>query len=251
MYGKIFASMYDGSIYGQWKAIVTFQQMIALADRDGVIDITPQALSARTSIPLDIIQEGISVLESPDKASRTPDEDGRRIIRLDDDRPWGWRITNYAKYREIRTAEERREYHRKYYHEKRKNKNSTSFSTNSTETQPTQPIVDVDVDVDVKNTMSGKPDYTAKSKEILLYLNEKTGKNFQLVKSNLSLVTARLREGYDVDQIKQVITAKTLEWQDDEKMCGYLRPLTLFRAGNFSSYAGNIKNKTDPYKGAI
>ena len=140
MYGKIFATMYDGSIYGRWQAIVTFQQMIALADKDGIVDMTAQALSARTSIPLEIIEKGIADLETPDKVSRTPDEEGRRIILLDEHRPWGWRITNYDKYREIRTAEERREYHRQYWHKRKLNK-----------TQQTQPIVEAEVEVKAEN----------------------------------------------------------------------------------------------------
>lgn len=109
MYGKIFSSMYDGSLYGQWEAIVTFQQMIVLADAEGYVDMTPQALAARTSIPLDIIQKGIELLLSPDKYSRTPDCDGRRIELVDDSRPWGWRIVNHAKYRQMASAEEKRE----------------------------------------------------------------------------------------------------------------------------------------------
>lgn len=109
MYGKIFASIYDGSMYGNWQAIVTFQQMIVLCGPDGIIDMTPQALAARTSIPLDVIQQGISVLESPDQYSRSPDQDGRRIERIDDRRPWGWRIVNYRKYRLMVSAEEKRE----------------------------------------------------------------------------------------------------------------------------------------------
>jgi hypothetical protein len=112
MYGKLFASMYDGSLYGNWQALVTFQQMIVLCGPDGVIDMTPQALAARTSIPLDVIQAGIKVLEAPDQYSRTPDEDGRRIERLDDHRPWGWRIVNYRKYRLMVDAETVREQNR-------------------------------------------------------------------------------------------------------------------------------------------
>lgn len=114
MYGKIFESMYDGSMYGRWEAIVTLQQMIVLAEKDGTLDMTPEALSARTSIPLAIIQAGLSELEQPDGKSRTPTADGRRIVRLNAQREWGWRIVNYRKYRAIRTAEERREYMRKY-----------------------------------------------------------------------------------------------------------------------------------------
>ena len=64
MYCKIFSSMFSGSLHGHWQAIVTFQQMIVLADKDGTIEITPSALSATTSIPLDIIETGIAVLEA-------------------------------------------------------------------------------------------------------------------------------------------------------------------------------------------
>jgi len=108
VYGKIFASMYDGTLYGHWQAIVAFQQMIVLCDADGVVDMTPQAIAARTSIPLEIIQQGIEVLEKPDPYSRTPGDDGRRIVRLDDHRPWGWRLVNHRVYLELVTAEDKR-----------------------------------------------------------------------------------------------------------------------------------------------
>lgn len=135
MYGKLFASMFTGTLHGQWQAIVTFQQMIILADQDGTIEMTPQAMSATTSIPLDIIEAGIAILEAPDPNSRTPDEGGRRIIRINPDRPWGWHITNHAKYRSIRTAEERREYHRQYWHKRKQ-----ELQPDSTTTQQNQPI---------------------------------------------------------------------------------------------------------------
>lgn len=108
MYGKIFESMYDGTLAADWKAMVTFQQMIVLADQDGIIDYTPPALARRTGIPLEIIEHGIKKLEEPDPYSRTPDEDGRRICRLDNHRPWGWYIVNYDRYRMMASREERR-----------------------------------------------------------------------------------------------------------------------------------------------
>lgn len=113
--------MYDGTLgtAGPWQALVTFQQLIILADRDGVVDMTAEAIARRTTIPTDIIKIGITALEQADPDSRTPDEDGRRIIRLSDDREWGWRIVNYVKYRNIRSQEERREYMRNYQRERR------------------------------------------------------------------------------------------------------------------------------------
>ena len=122
MYGKLFASMYDGSLatIGPWEALVTFIQMLVLSDKYGVVDMTPDAISRRTTIPLDIIRRGISALEQPDEHSRRSDCDGRRIIRLDEHRDWGWQIVNHAHYRAIRSAEERREYQKLYKRELRK-----------------------------------------------------------------------------------------------------------------------------------
>ena len=112
MYGKVFDSMYDGTLAsrGPWQALVTFQQMIVLADKAGMVDMTADAIARRTSIPLEIIELGIVELMKPDPRSRTPDEDGRRIVLLDDHRDWGWQIVNHAKYQAMRSAEERREY---------------------------------------------------------------------------------------------------------------------------------------------
>lgn len=112
MYGKLFAQMYDGTLVGDWKALVTFQQMIVLCDSDGVVDMTPMALSNRTGIPLEVIEHGIKALEEPDQYSRTPDCEGRRITRLDDHRNWGWSIVNHEKYKALRAQEEVREQNR-------------------------------------------------------------------------------------------------------------------------------------------
>lgn len=90
--------MYDGTLAENWQALITFQQMIILCDDSGVIDLTPSAISRRTGIPIEHIEAGIKTLESDDPYSRTPDENGRRIVRLDDHRPWGWRIVNYIRF---------------------------------------------------------------------------------------------------------------------------------------------------------
>lgn len=121
MYGKIFASMFDGTLgtKGPWQALVTFQQMLVLCDDHGEVDMTPEALSRRTTIPLEIITIGLAALQEPDPDSRSPEEEGRRIVRLSDHRAWGWRIVNYAHYRAIRSKEERREYMREYQRERR------------------------------------------------------------------------------------------------------------------------------------
>ena len=99
--------MYEGTLYCHWEAIVTLQQMLVLCNSEGVIDMTPQAISARTSIPLDIITKGIVILSEPDPYTRAPGEDGRRIVLMDDRRPWGWLIVNYLKYRDLKSRQDK------------------------------------------------------------------------------------------------------------------------------------------------
>lgn len=256
MYGKLFASMFGGSLHGYWQAIVTFQQMIILADKDGTIEMTPSALSATTSIPIDIIEAGIAVLEAPDRFSRTPDEDGRRIIRIDPDRPWGWHITNYAHYRSIRTSEERREYHKKYWHLRKKR----AIQPDSTSTQHNQPIavsskqyaeavktkiiVGVSPQPHIHNLKKNQNTLTSQAIDVINFLNETTGRKFRSLDGNnqptshLRLIMDRLKTGVTVQDCKTVIIRKHRDWAGDDKMWPFLRPSTLFRASNFENYFG-------------
>lgn len=130
--------MYKGTLamVGPWEALVTFQQFVILADRDGVVDMTAQAISRETTIPIRIINKGIEALEQPDPESRTPTEDGRRIVRLSESRSWGWKVTNYEYYRKLRSEDERREYHRQYWREKRSKTAKLNTLNGSQQTQP-------------------------------------------------------------------------------------------------------------------
>lgn len=167
MYGKVFASMYDGTLAtkGPWQALVTFQQMIVLADKDGVVDMTSHAISRRTSIPIDIITVGIHELMQPDEESRSTGEDGRRIVLLEPHRTWGWQIVNYVKYAALRSAEERREYMRVAQAEHRARVKAQELASKIVMTSQDKAVdvkkstdVPVDVPVDVKQTLrAAKP----------------------------------------------------------------------------------------------
>lgn len=151
MYGKIFDSIYDGTISADWKAMITFQQFIVLADQDGIVDMTPPALSRRTGIPLDVIEHGIEKLLETDPYSRNEAHQGRRLLLLDEHRNWGYRITNYEHYKNLATREEKRAYDKERYKVKKSEKgggkveksNISQVSTDST-------YVDTDTDIDIK-----------------------------------------------------------------------------------------------------
>ena len=147
MYGKIFESMYEGTLYGHWQAIVTLQQLLVLCDSAGTIDMTPQAISARTSIPLDIIAKGLEVLSEPDQYTRTPGEEGRRIVLLDEHRPWGWRIVNHAKYQKMRSRADKLEADRLRVADKRKANKSNDVAGSRTTSHAVAEVAHADADV--------------------------------------------------------------------------------------------------------
>lgn len=253
MYGKIFESIYDGTIAVNWKAMITFQQMIVLCDSGGIIDMTPPALSRRTNIPIDIIQEGISYLELPDEYSRSQLEEGRRIIRIDENRNWGWQIVNHAYYRDLASREDKREKDRIRIADKRaqlvdNSEVSQPVATCRTESQMS-PMQDARCKMqDVNKPLSSKLDQPAK--DIIIYLNEKAGRDYKLVDSNLALVRARLKEGNTVEDLKRVVDTKIAEWSGNPEMEKYLRPATLFNALKFNQYIGEKKKQT-PWSGGI
>lgn len=141
MYAKVFSQIFDGTLctVGPWESLVTFQQLLILADQEGHVDMTATAISRRTTIPIEIIEKGIAALLLPDPESRTPTEEGRRIVPLSEGRAWGWRIVNYKHYRQLKREEDRRSYHRDYWHTR---KDKTQHTQHTQQTQPNQPIAE-------------------------------------------------------------------------------------------------------------
>ena len=74
-----------------------------------------------------------------------------------------------------------------------------------------------------------------RAREVIDYLNDKTGKQFRYSHASMSPITARLNEGFTVDDCKAVIDSKTAEWHGGE-MEQYLRPQTLFSPSKFEGY---------------
>lgn len=97
-YTKLFAKMYEGSMRGKSDLLLVFPYMLCNSEADGTIDQTPKCMADALGISLERTLAALHELESPDPLSRTPDEDGRRIVLLDPHRDWGWRIVNREKY---------------------------------------------------------------------------------------------------------------------------------------------------------
>lgn len=96
-----------------------------------------------------------------------------------------------------------------------------------------------------KPSEAEKPErFTAEYREIIGYLNEKTGKRFSATsRVNQGHMSARLKEGFTVEDFKHVIDVKCFQWKDDAKMAKFLRPETLFGT-KFDRYLNEEKVQT-------
>jgi hypothetical protein len=119
VFAKIFAQIFDSSIAADYVVRHVFMDMLVLADRDGVVDMTLDAISRRTNVPEQMVAHAIAELMKDDRSSRSHEEDGRRLIPIDSHRDWGWQIVNYEHYRNIRDEEARRTYFRDKQREQR------------------------------------------------------------------------------------------------------------------------------------
>ena len=114
MFAKVFAQIFDSSISEDYIVRHVFMDLLVLADREGIVDMTLTAISRRTNVPPEIIQNAIDKLLLPDPTSRSDSHEGCRIAPLDNHRDWGWYIVNFSKYRDMRDEEARKSYFREY-----------------------------------------------------------------------------------------------------------------------------------------
>lgn len=99
-YTPAFESIYTGSLHGQWPTAAVWASLLPLIDSRGRIDMSFQAIATMTGWPIDLLRQGIAKLEEPDADSRSPAEEGRRLVKIDPARSWGWRVVNHGLYKE-------------------------------------------------------------------------------------------------------------------------------------------------------
>ena len=82
--------------------------------------------------------------------------------------------------------------------------------------------------------------------EIIDYLNKKAGTHYRASsKATQRMIKARWHEGFKLEDFQKVIDIKTAEWLDNEDMCKYLRPETLFGT-KFEGYLNEKPAKSKP-----
>lgn len=110
---KLFSSIVTSSIWVEDDATVrVWVAMLATADSDGIVEGSVPGFASLARVTEEQMERAVEILSSPDKRSRTPDHEGRRIESV----PGGWRILNYGEYRARAQGKGagRAPYHRQY-----------------------------------------------------------------------------------------------------------------------------------------
>jgi len=89
-----------------------------------------------------------------------------------------------------------------------------------------QPAVQTDAEVEI----------TDQARQVLNYLNLVTGSRYQVSKSSLDNIRARLREGFSPEEQQLTVDYMHAKWGGDLEMAEYLRPSTLFQPSKFPGY---------------
>lgn len=165
-------------------------------------------------------------------------------------------IPNWNKHQTLDAYERKKERDRLYQEERRAKQRALieKSSDKSSERTSDVAVSDIDKEEDKEKDNNVYVPY----KEIITYLNEKTGKKLRWdVKSNQKEIKARFNEGYTLDDFKTVIDKKYNEWgrkpTKEELQRGvkdmriYLRPKTLF-GSNFDVYLNQEQTEKVPAK---
>lgn len=105
-YTKLFSSIITSTIWQEDLATkVVWITLLAMSDRDGFVEGTIPGLAHLAGVTPDQAEHALEIFQRPDKYSRTPDHEGRRVEAIDG----GWLILNRTKYRDLIPEEHRRE----------------------------------------------------------------------------------------------------------------------------------------------
>ena len=111
MFAKLFSSITESSLWSEPKEVrLLFVTMLAKADQSGFVEASIPGLARVANLSVEETEASLECLQSPDKYSKNPDNEGRRVLAV----PGGFMLLNYEDYRSRRSTEERREYMRDY-----------------------------------------------------------------------------------------------------------------------------------------
>jgi hypothetical protein len=117
MYGRIFSSMFTGSMVGAGSDVfAVWAYAIANKDKNGAVDLNPKLLAFVIGCGTDDVEVAVEFLCAPDENSRSKKDGGTRLVR---EGTYSYRIVNDEDYKKIHKAEDKSDYDRIRYESKK------------------------------------------------------------------------------------------------------------------------------------
>jgi hypothetical protein len=105
-YTKLFNRILHSTIWREDdKTRLLWITMLAMANKDGVVECTIPGLADMARISLEDCEAALDRFQKPDKYSWSKEAEGRRITVVEG----GWQLINHAKYRDLLSKEDQRE----------------------------------------------------------------------------------------------------------------------------------------------
>ena len=118
MFGKLYSQTFSGSMVGKGSTVfATWAYVVAHTKPPGIVELNPVLIAAQIGTTAADVESAIEYLCAADPNSRTPDHEGRRMIR---EGQFQYSVPNYMRYRGLRNEEERREQDRERKRRSRK-----------------------------------------------------------------------------------------------------------------------------------
>ena len=159
-FAKLFSEIITSSIWSEDdKTRIVWITMLALKDLDGYVPAAMPGLAAIARVSVEECENAVKKLESPDKYSRTPDNEGRRIKKTEG----GWIVLNHELWMQRGMSEYQKEQNReraKRFREKHNKvtprnagvtQGNAGVTVNSTDAD-----ADADADIDTRG-IGGEP----------------------------------------------------------------------------------------------
>src|SRR5688572_16887492 len=125
-YTKVFEKIVRSSIWTEDSDTrVAWLTMMVLADKDGIVVGAPRTLANIARVDEEKFMEALEKFMAPDPESTTESFEGRRIEKVEG----GYRLLNHAKYRDMMSLEQKREYYRSKKAEYREKERKLSRDT--------------------------------------------------------------------------------------------------------------------------
>lgn len=133
-YAKLFSTIVTSTVWGEPHTTrIVWITMLATADKNGEVMATIPGIARLANVTIAEAEEAIARFLAPDPYSRTPDDEGRRIEKIEG----GWHLLNYEKYRRMASLDEKKESNaeRQRRHRERKKRNGVPVTSNALDGQ--------------------------------------------------------------------------------------------------------------------